>query len=101
MKRFAVELTRTAKNDLEEITKYIAEKIQAPYIARQNLITLYDAIESLAYMPTRCRRIYIKGTKLAHFRRLLVKNFSVVYFISDDDKVVVVSITYSKKDIWL
>ncbi|MBQ7841501.1 MAG: type II toxin-antitoxin system RelE/ParE family toxin [Lachnospiraceae bacterium] len=92
MKRFKVEITEEALNDMEDIYDYIAVDLQSP----ENAIGQYDrianAILSLDVFPEKFRVFMEKED--SEIRRMVVDHYSVFYVILDE-KVVVTNVLYS------
>ena len=86
--RFVVQITDSALNDMEELYRYIAEKLESPQNAAGQYDRIADEILSLDIEPERA----------AGLRRMLVDNYSVFYVIRDD-KVIVTDVLYSASDI--
>lgn len=97
MKTYKVTLTNTAVRDLDELYGYVAQTLQEPGLAIKLIDTLEERILSLGQLPYRCpeRAVGIYAGK--GYRQLLVKNFTVIYRINEQDKqVVIITVKYSK-----
>lgn len=98
MKKYNVNITPHAEKMLNQIFEYIAFELLEPIYAAGQIKRLQDGIESLDILPTRCK-IFSKDIYPGQgLRRLLVDNFSIFYFI-DEDQVMITDILYSRSDI--
>ncbi len=98
MKKYSVQLTKTALDDIESIYIYIAEKLLSP----ENAIRLYnrlkEAILKLDTFPERYNILDL-GSELHHLvRRMPVDNYSVFYIV-EDNTVVIIDVLYSSSNI--
>ncbi|HRX86539.1 MAG TPA: type II toxin-antitoxin system RelE/ParE family toxin, partial [Phycisphaerae bacterium] len=75
-----VVITDEALLDLEAIAEFI--RVSSPANAARVCNTLVDAIDSLRYMPTRCRRVGASRKRRTSVRALSVRPF-IVYFRLD------------------
>lgn len=98
MKKYNVNVTPHAEKMLSQIFEYIAFELLEPVYAANQVKRLQDGILSLDIFPTRCRVFSNKLYPGHECRRLLVDNFSIFYFI-DEDQVVITDILYSRSDI--
>lgn len=97
MKTYKVTLTNTAVRDLDELYGYVTQTLREPGVAIKLIDTLEERILSLGQLPYRCleRTVGIYAGK--GYRQLLVKNFTVIYRINEQDKqVVIITVKYSK-----
>ncbi len=90
MDKYAVRLYSHAVRDLEEIYTYIKNNIQEPDTAANLLDILEKAILSFEYFPERgsFRKYGVFAGK--KYRQLIVKNYSIVYKLDTEEKVVLV-----------
>lgn len=98
MERYRVRITDEALNDMEEIYRYIAEKLQSPENAAGQYDRIADGIMELETFPERCRLVDFEPERQSGLRRLLVDNYSVFYVIRGN-QVIVTSVLYSASDI--
>ena len=98
MKRFAVEITDRALADMEAIYNYIADCLLSPETAMQQYNRIAEAIESLAFLPERCRRFESQPERDMGLRLLPTDNYSIIYS-NDENRVVVLRVLYSASDI--
>lgn len=98
MKKYNVNITPHAEEMLSQIFEYIAFDLLEPVYAAGQIKRLQDGIQSLDILPTRCKVFSKKMYPGKELRRLLVDNFSIFYFI-DEDQVMITDILYSRSDI--
>ena len=87
-----------ALNDLKDIVKYIANKLEAPRAA-ENLINKIDKeVKKVSENPFRCH-VYAPLEKLKYeYRVLNIDNYSLFYVI-EKEKIVVHRVLYSQRNI--
>lgn len=90
MKHYKVVLQPEAIEKLEAITQYVAEALQSPLTALNLEIELMEAIVSLEENPDRAP-VFSKKltlTPLENIRKLVVKNYLVLFFIDEKRQLV-------------
>ena len=102
MKKYKVEITREALQDMEYIYNYIAIDLLSPENAMGQYNRIADEILTLDTFPERFRLMESEPEKRMRLRRMLVDNYSVFYTIRGD-KVIVTDVLYTASDIeaWL
>lgn len=98
MKRYAIQVTDAALFDMEEIYRYIAEKLQSPENALGQYNRIADEILSLDVLPERYRLVDFEPERSEGIRRMLVDNYSVFYVIREN-RVIITNVLYSASDI--
>jgi len=93
----SVQYLPLAVNDLRDIVKYIAHKLEAPRAA-ENLIKKIDKeVQKIAENPFRCH-LYAPLEKLKYeYRVLHVGNYSLFYTV-DNEKIEIHRVLYSQRD---
>ena len=87
-----------ALEDLKEIVKYIAFKLESPKAAENLLSQIDKGVLKIADNPFRCH-LYTSPEKLKHEYRILnIDNYSLFYTI-DKDKIEIHRVIYSRRDI--
>ena len=86
-----------ALDDLKDIVKYIAHKLEAPRAA-ENLINKIDReVKKVSQNPFRCH-VYAPLEKLKYEYRILnIDNYSLFYII-EKEKVEIHRVLYSQRD---
>lgn len=98
MKKYTVQITDEALSDLEDIYRYIAEKLKSPDNALGQYNRITDEILNLDIFPERYRTVDFEPERSAGLRRMLVDNYSVFYVLRGD-RVIVTDVLYSASDI--
>lgn len=97
MKRYTVEITEEALNDMEQLYNHITYVLQAPENAMEQYNRIADAILSLDTLAERIHIMESELEKRKELRRLLIDNYSVFYVVQGN-KVIVTNILYSASD---
>lgn len=98
MRQYKVLVTDEALNDMRLIYEYIAEELLSPDTAMGQYNRIADAIESLDQMPERIKLMESEPEKTRGLRRLIVDNYAV-FFIIEDETVIVTNVLYGASDI--
>ena len=98
MEKYTVQITEEALSDLEDIYRYIAEKLLSPESALGQYNRIADEILTLDVFPARYRTVDFDPEHSAGLRRMLVDNYSVFYVIHEN-RVIVTNVLYSASDI--
>lgn len=97
-KKYSVQITKAALDDIESIYIYIAEKLLSPENAIRQYNRLKEAILKLDTFPERYNILNI-GSELHHqIRRMPVDNYSAFYIVKDNT-VVIIDVLYSSSNI--
>ena len=96
---YEVSATNHADYDLDKIINYISLKLSAPEAASDFLdevYTCYDRLEENPYIYEECRDPKLKKEG---YRRVVIKNYVMIYKIYEDSKEVVVhGFFYGRQD---
>ncbi|CDB29350.1 plasmid stabilisation system protein [Firmicutes bacterium CAG:137] len=98
MEQYTVRITEEALKDMEDIYRYIAEKLQSPENAIRQYNRIADGILTLETFPERHTVVDFEPERRSGLRRLLVDNYSVFYVIREK-QVIVTSVLYSASNI--
>lgn len=98
MKQYKVQITDKALADMEEIYNYIAIQLQAPENAIGQYNRIAKAIEELKMFPEKVRLMESEQERAMRLRQLVVDNYSVFYVI-ENESVIVMRVLYSASDI--
>ena len=99
MKTYKVFLTRSAKQDLYDIARYISTNLSAPYTSIEVIDILSEKIKGLKTSPT--RHAFARDTRLVEkeIRAFPVKNYLVFYIVDENaQKVIVSRILYNRRE---
>lgn len=81
-----VRMTLEAASDLEKIYSYVS--LDSPQNAIELIERILNAVESLAFMPSRFRMVGSSRGKAFHVHAMVVKPFVVYYRIETGARVV-------------
>lgn len=98
MKQYKVEITKEALQDMEDIYNYIANELLSPENAMGQYNRIAGEILRLDMFPEKFKVLESKREKKRELRRLVVDNYSVFYVINED-RVIVTNVLYSASDI--
>lgn len=98
MENYTVQVTEGALSDMEDVYRYIAEKLLSPANALGQYNRIADEILSLDTFPERYRLVDFEPERSEGMRRMLVDRYSVFYVIREDC-VIVTNVMYSASDI--
>ncbi len=94
---YKVIITSTAAREINRIYEYIAEDLYAEKAAKELMRNLENNLLKLKEMP----QIYTKIEKLddlkRNYRRIVIKNFIVLYTVDKDKKITYISHMYYGK----
>lgn len=99
MKRYSVEISEPAEQDVLDIARYISAELSAPEAALEMVDTLDDSMNSLDDNPK--RQPLVRDDRLAArgYRALPVKNYLVFYIVDEQARVVdIIRILYNRRD---
>lgn len=97
---YEVYISKVAKNDIVNIYNYIKINLMSPDAAINTVKKIEESIKDLNFMPERYEKIGLEGLEYENIRKLLVKNYIVIYrVIKEEAKVEVLRVFYSKRDI--
>lgn len=98
MKQYTVQITDKALADMEEIYTYIAEQLLAPENAIEQYNRIAEAIQNLNVFPERVRIMESEPEHAMGLMQLPIDNF-LVFYVIEDNRVVVTRVLYSASDI--
>ncbi len=98
MKQYTVEITDEALSDMEQLYNHIAFILLSPENAIGQYNRIADEILKLDMLPERFRIMDSEPWHSKGMRRMLVDNYSVFYVVQED-KVIVTDVLYSASDI--
>ncbi len=87
-KKYKVQLSLIAKNDLRRIIMYIKDELQEPNIARKYAKLIKEEIKQLEYSPQKFAIIDIEIPNYDNIRKLIIKNYIAFYRINENEKIV-------------
>ena len=99
MKSYKVEYLPFAKNYLLEIVDYISHTLKKPKAANRLAEEIVGEIKGLSEFPY-STQIYIPIRPLGYeYRKLLVKNYMILYWVDERTKVITIArVSYAKRN---
>ena len=96
---YGMEFLPSAMRDMVEIARYIAVELKNPIAANNTADELVEAAESIPAFPY-ANPAYIPIRPLKHeYRKLIVKNYIMLYWVDEEQKLVTVSrVVYARRD---
>ena len=99
MKQYEVKITKMAYGHMQEIVRYISNELFAPEAADNLLDKFQESIKGLSEMPERYSLVDEEPWKGEGFRKIIVKNFLIYFWIDEtNDKVQVTGVIYGRRD---
>lgn len=97
---YKVEILPKAVGDMSAAVSYIAGELHGPHAAESLMMGFDVAIEGLAEFPY-SHPAYIPIRPLRHeYRRIMVGNYGVFYWVDEQSQTVTVSrVIYAKRDL--
>ena len=101
LNKYVVYLTKKAICDLDNIYHYIPSEILEPTIAIKQIDRIDEGISSLSMFPYSHQDRLVGKYANKGYKQFTVDNYIVIYRIVEEErKVIVVTIQYSKRNIW-
>lgn len=96
---YKLEYLSAALGDMLDIVKYISKELKNP-IAAENLANEFiESAESLTDFPYSNPIYYPIRPLKKEYRKLLVKNFIMFYYVNEPKKIVTIArVIYAKRD---
>ena len=99
MVKYQVKITPQAFRDIDMIYDYIARHLLEPGTANNLVDEIEAGIFSLEEMPNRGAPRRIGNYANKGYRRLFIKNYTIVYRVDETEKqVIIVTVKYSGSD---
>lgn len=99
MSEYKVVLTPRTIRDMDKNYQYIYEEFKEPETTKQMLCNLEEGVKSLYAMPYRGTERKIGRYTDKGYRQLLVKRYTIVYRIDEQNKrVIVLTIRYTASE---
>ena len=92
-------MSEPAENDLMDIVRYISFQLSAP-ISALNMMELFEeAMLSPSDLPQRCPLVADERLSQMGYRKLIIKNYFVLFSIDEKNKVVDIErVLYGRRD---
>jgi len=99
MEVYIINITDTAKQDIRDIGKHIADELHEPVTSVNITNAILEAIFTLEQMPDRIALAKDKRLAAQGIRPLYVKNYTVFFQIEKSPNIVsIVRVLYSHRD---
>ncbi len=99
MKQYEVKVTKMAYGHMQEIVRYISNELFAPDAANNLLDKFQESINGLSEMPERYSLVDEEPWRSEGFRKIIVKNFLIYFWIDESNsKVQVTGVIYGRRD---
>lgn len=92
--QYKVIITPTAFREMNRIYEYIAEDLYAEKAAKMLMQQVEDAIQKLKYAPEIHTKIEKFDDLKRNYRKIVIKNYEILYAIDKQNKAVYVSHMY-------
>lgn len=94
-----MEYLPVARQDMIDIARYISRELNNPVAADRLAVELIEAGDSIPVFPY-ANPAYIPIRPLKHeYRKLLVENYLMLYWVDEEKKLVTVArVIYAKRD---
>lgn len=97
---YKLEFLPSAKKDIEEIAYYITTTLCNPTAAVSLVENILNAAENLVDMPYSCPLYYPLKPLKKEYRKLLVKNYMLFFYVDESNKTVTVAkVIYARRSI--
>lgn len=100
MNKYKVIIEIAAEEDLIGIFDYISNTLLEVETAKNMLTAITEAFEALELFPLRTPVVLKERYKEVNLRRLIVKNYSIIYFVNEAQKTVhIINIVYNRREL--
>jgi len=94
---YKVQYLPIALDDLKDIVRYIAHKLDSPQAAEDLLLKINKDVLKIAENPFQCQ-LYISPVKLKYeYRVLRINNYSLFYVV-ENEKIEIHRVIYSRRN---
>ena len=98
MSHYRILEKQSFKNDLREISNYIILNFSSVLAVKKLISEINSKIQNLKELPCAYPILYKYIDKSRDYRRIVVKNYSIIYYVLKEEKtVVIVHIYYNKR----
>ena len=97
---YKLEYLPVAQRDMVEIVRYISGELQNPTAAARLAMELVNAAENVLTFPYALPSYQPIRSLKREYRKILVQNFLMFYWVDEEKKLVTVArVVYAKRDI--
>jgi toxin ParE1/3/4 len=95
---YTIKMTPKAANDLDDIYRYISEKLFATSAATNILERIEKEIMRLRKFPFSCNYVADEYLRNKGYRKLIVDNYVALYLIEEEkEQVIIMRVLYGKR----
>lgn len=91
---YKIVFTNDSIEEMDSIYNYISRKLYAPNAARKLMEKVEEEVQSLKYTPQKYRVIKRFPEIDMEYRRIIIKNFVVIYTISEKENIIYIAHMY-------
>lgn len=91
---YSIKFTGKCLNDIDEICKYISDKLKAEKSANRLRIKIKDIVKELSTFPEMYARIDKMDRLKREYRRIPINNYIILYSIDKKKKIIYISHMY-------
>lgn len=96
---YRLEFLPAARQDMVEIVGYISRQLKNPMAAERLAVELIEAAENIPPFPYANPAYTPLRPLTREYRKLLVKNFLLLYWVDEEKKLVTIArVVYAKRD---
>ena len=96
---YKLEYLPVARKDMLEIVRYIGRELQNPDAASRLAVELVNAAEGILEFPYATPAYHPIRPLKREYRKILVRNFLMFYWIDEEKKLVTIArVVYAKQD---
>ena len=99
LKQYEIIIKNSANKDLNQISKYIIDNFKSINIAEKLLARINKRISILQEYPNAFQTLNNYQYKGYKCKRLVVENYSIIYYILEEQKkVIIIHVFYNKRN---
>ena len=96
---YSLEYLPAAKQDMTDIARYIGRELANPAAAEKLAVEMTEAADRLVDFPYACPAYHPIRPLKQEYRRLLVRNYILFYYVDEARKrVTVARVIYARRD---
>jgi addiction module RelE/StbE family toxin len=101
MKKYQVNITQPAEEDLREIADHISRELLEPHLAEKLIDAIAEEISYLEDMPFRHGLVRDERLAAQGFRKLVIDNYVAFYAVAEKEHTVtIIRILHGRRD-WI
>lgn len=96
---YSYKFTEKAENDLDEIIRYIREKLLNPSAAVSFFKRVFESIDNLRKFPLSGMLVENEFLQNKNIRRVVADNYIIYYLTDEAQREIIVRIVYGKRNL--